>query len=109
MKIAVIGNFDKEITPKSRGGTEVFTYSLVSELANNPKVDHIDVYGVGSNHFTSNKVRFIPMVNTSTQEFIDQHPMLGPLSKTRPDIFSEVRFGMGLKIFKHLLENKYDI
>lgn len=109
MKIAVIGNFDKEITPAASGGTEVFTYSLVNELSTNPEISAIDVYGVGKNYFTSEKVTFIPILPTETHDYITSQPLLAQLDKNRSDFLSEYRFGIANKILMRLYHSKYDI
>lgn len=109
MKLAVIGNFDKEISPFSSGGTEVFTYTLVNELAKRQEIENIDVYGVGQNNFSHPKIRFVAILPTPTQTYIDNHSTLNTISKDRSDFLSEFRFNIAIKIFKLLLENQYDL
>ncbi len=109
MRIAVIGNFDKELSNTANGGTELFTFSLANELALRAEITALDVYGVGQNHFTHPKITFISIVPTSTQEYIDNHLLLGPLSKSRTDFLSEVRFNIAIKIFNQLLRKHYDL
>ncbi|MBI2421172.1 MAG: hypothetical protein HYV38_03760, partial [Candidatus Levybacteria bacterium] len=83
MKLAVIGNFDKEISPNSKGGTELFTYSLVRGLISKPSIESIIVFGVGRNHFEDKKVTFIPLLQEERVEFTNHNEFLRKLSVGR--------------------------
>lgn len=109
MKIGVIGNFDKEIKPNSRGGTEVFTHSLVQQLVKSEEITSITVIGVGKNYFTNPKVSFIPILPEERIEFTTNHKFLEQLAKERTDFDAELRFGIANKILKLLLNANFNI
>lgn len=109
MKIAVVGNFDKEISPDSKGGTEVFTYSLVNELVNHTSIETIDVYGVGKNHFINPKINFISILPNSARDFIINNEMLSQMSTIRSDFLTDFQSNIAVKCFLQLQNKKYDI
>lgn len=109
MKIAIIGNFDKEIKTNSRGGTEVFTYSLTDQLTKSPSIETITVFGVGKNYFTSEKIKFVSILPEERVEFTTHNSLLQGLAKERADFDAEVRFGIANKIMKILVSSDFDL
>lgn len=108
MKIAILGNFDKEISPSSSGGTEVFTYSLATALAKLKK-DEIHVYGVGKNYFTAPNISFRSILPANANEFIESNKNLNELNKSRRDLLSQLQFNLAIKTFFELLSEHYDL
>src|SRR5664280_875701 len=100
MRIAVIGNFDKEIKQDSKGGTEFFTYLLVNGLIKSPEISSIMLFGVGADHFNNPKVDFIPILPEERVEFTEANQFLAELSHDRADFDAELRFGIANKIIK---------
>lgn len=109
MKIAILGNFDKEISPSSSGGTEVFTYSLATALVKKLEKDEIHVYGVGKNYFTDPHVSFRSVLPTGTNDFIESDNNLRKLSKNRGDLLSQFQFNLAIKTFYEILSEHYDL
>lgn len=109
MKIAIIGNFDKEISPISKGGTELFTYSLASGLALLPDIESINVFGVGKNYFENEKINFIPILPQERIEFTNNNQYLKNLSEGRTDFDAEFRFGIANKIIMQLENLNIDL
>lgn len=109
MRIAVIGNFDKEISPASSGGTEVFTYSLSEELAKRDEVSEVIVHGVGKNHFSHKKIQFHPILPQATREFVTNHPVLSKLYEERSDFLTDFQSNLALTSFMDFFNEKYDI
>lgn len=109
MRVAILGNLDKEISINSAGGTEIFTYTFVNELANHDSITSIDVYGVGGNYFTNPKIKFISLLPSSATDFIKANTKLNKLNTARGDILFQFRFNLALKAFNLLLKGKYDV
>lgn len=109
MRIAVIGNFDKEIKPNSRGGIELFTYLLVAGLIKSPEISSITLFGVGNNYFNHSKVEFVPILPAGRVEFTQSNHFLSELAQGRADFDAELRLGIATKIIKELISGKVDL
>ncbi len=111
MKIAIICNFDKEITDESTGGTEVFSYNLINFLSKSKKISKIYVFGVGKNHFYNKKIFFNSLIPNSSYSYINNNEILKKLNSERSDFFSEFRFNLAIKTFKKIFKiiNQVDI
>lgn len=111
MRVAVISNFEKEISPVSGGGTEVFIYTLVSGLVKKSSIDSVHVYGVGKNNFDNAKIKFISLIPQPTAEYLESNESLKILTQNRLDLVSEFKLNMVMKVFKSFIlsKHKYDI
>lgn len=108
MNIAVISNFDKDISPTSGGGSETFVYDLVTGLAD--KGHTVDVFGVGKNAFNHPHITFQPIVDQAVKAFINNNKLLSDMQPERPDLETQVRFSSLAAALKKMLGNTdYDI
>ncbi len=108
MNIAVISNFDKDITPTSGGGSETFTFDLANGLA---EKDHqVTVFGIGHNHFDHKNITYQPIHDKNIKEFVTSNQLLDSLHTGRKDFETQVRFSTVAKAVKELLTNtSFDI
>lgn len=109
MNIAIIANLYKELSDNASGGTELFSFLLAEELASRNLIQHIDVYGVGKNNFHSPKISFINVLEKEISSFISSNSILLDIVKDRPYLSDELQYNLVVKMYKLLMQKKYDI
>ncbi len=103
MKIALLANFDKEISQETKGGSESFTYILANNLALFSDIEQIHVIGVGPNHFSHPKIKFHSLLSEETRIFAQKQQYLHELLSTRPDTYTQIESCLAAKLTKTVM------
>lgn len=110
MKIAFIARLSHEIDKNAPSGISVFSYSLISKLAENPQIEKIDVFGIGKNYFKNKKINFVNVLPSSQKEFSEKAKISTVLGNYNPIQLKEhLLFNLNIKAYNIISENNYDV
>jgi len=108
VRIAFISYFGRDISLHTPSGIEAYTYQLVKGLAQKNEVSQIDVYGVGHDYISDEKINFIPLLSTHINDFIYSNEYLRS-ALWHDYTLPKLQYAVAIKAMKEILHKRYDI
>lgn len=109
MKIAIVSDCRREVSPAAPNGVSNFCFNLAQGLSTDKDIESVDVYGIGISRFVDPKIRFISLLPTDIDTYFHDNPSLFKHNANLPEAYIKLQFALFVKAIKQIARNEYDI